>query len=345
METYLLYITRSVGDLLKCIKIVESVGYTVKYQNDEVINNIIENGFPTGELYSVVLDINEKSYHTYHNYDYDSYKKVVDNFKSSHNFIIVDGLTDLYKNLGIGVDYNTKNKLIYESVDDKEKLTIFPINNEEDFLTIQNFALKNGYKWSGEEDYIEYFDTIKCILIRPKSKVLTYARGSFNNVLMFYENDKYYNLIKVDTINDLKQFLMTGNIINYNNPKKLVYESVDDKEGAIICKINNEEDFSKLVKIGLKNNYKWSYDISKINYDDIRSITSGIFITLYKHVMFASAPFDSICLAYGDEYDVIRVEDVNRLDYYLNGGKNINYNEPKKLVYESKILKYNKFKK
>ena len=57
----------------------------------------------------------------------------------------------------------------------------------------------------------------------------------------------------------------------------------------------------------------------------------------------------TICMSYHiNKVNIIVIDNLKDLVFVLKYGKKqvdlVNYNEPKKLVYESKILKYNKFK-
>ena len=126
--------------------------------------------------------------------------------------------------------------------------------------------------------------------------------------------------------------------IDYNTPKQLVYENTkSDLYNIITVKCKSEDEFNKVVEFALTKGYEWSTNNSYQG-------PSLILLKYKKEITKLSNRTDEFINSYLDSNYLGDYIIVNG----LHGLKSLygpDYNTPKQLVYESKILKFNKYKK
>lgn len=272
------------------------------------------------------------------------------------------------------VDYNKPKKLVYENMDSiKYDYIVFKCKDIWEVKKVVNIALDKGYVFFLDDDEeFDYFEDFKYILfdIREKDMLIDNDVEGYPGMYGSYEdgvNDIYgENSIYIDNFEKLEKIfgIKQKSVDMYNKPKQLVYENNDFKYGNIVFKCKNQVDLKKIQEIAFNVNFIWynrefdtyletdkirSYPIDNILYivfdtNEMDMINNTDNIEKYINDENCGNEYNAIKEIYGN--DTIIVSNVIKLSMLL-GGENVSidmYNKPKELVYESKILKFNKYK-
>jgi len=116
----------------------------------------------------------------------------------------------------------------------------------------------------------------------------------------------------------------------------------------IIYKCNNVDDVIEAEELAEMFGWNWSNNMSE-KYSNINNVKYLDFaINLNndeKLIYYLTVRDDNDVMEYlPDSSEHVILHDINQLKIQLRGKNFIDYNEPKKLVYENKILKFNNFK-
>ena len=248
-------------------------------------------------------------------------------------------------------------------MDKLQPIVFFDLKNNEDYLNAQHVAFKYGYEWSGGgrevvDDYDEY--EMSTLVFRKETKIITRGFSDVDELYELYVDERGYKgneelLEKVYDINKL-EIILSG-FIDYNKPKKLVYESVDESKYYMMMFFpKSDEDLIESQKIGFENGYEYpGIRPTEIKHTKRSGLMSMNFNFETKRMTVSTQLYNindgltTICMNYHiNKVNIIVIDNLKDLVFVLKYGKKqvdlVNYNEPKKLVYESKILKYNKFK-
>ena len=265
---------------------------------------------------------------------------------------------------------------------------ILPSYNEPRELVYENMVNKYPYKYISMIVYsrdevikiYDYLESIDCIPRRNRNLIENIH--TFPNYVFFYIQDFYNdkneftitylgtspNQVMIDrnitndpycdkdilTIKDLpilKNILLHGKkspIINYNEPKKLVYESSKYEYNMVIVKVDDTDDIIKIYDFIDKtfNITTDRYLISRINnFPNYVYIPTNIDRLGDSYIYLSSNTItDWMIQKYiiddnKVDNDILTMNELYKLKPIINNGTkkfNVNYNEPKKLVYESK---------
>jgi len=229
-------------------------------------------------------------------------------------------------------------------------------NNEYRFKTEKEFENEYGENWrySMPSD-IGWVDSMNYLFgIDLDKKLIRLDCGVFSgNVEYGFPYFKIRNG-NYTTYNITMDMLTKNNVIlDYNTPKKLIYEKKNFEYGNIIFKCNTIDDLITIQKIAFLNEFVW-YNITEdgnLPIDQIRKydINDGIYIAFDTNEMdmlnntgninrikyeLGNSIENAIIDIYGE--DVILVNNINKFRVLF--GNIIDYNKPKQLVYESKVI-------
>ena len=243
---------------------------------------------------------------------------------------------------------------------------IYKPSTVKELIDSQKLAFKFG--WGNEvvrftnliESYYIIFsidkDTNVKSVFRISSRSFDTLQGYLNYNLQFNDGDYVY----FDNFNDFSKHIKNvKRQIDYNRPKKLVYESVNDDIGkCVIYKPLTDSDLIESQEFLYENNYVCNDSWNDISEENIEIVYKHKTSDLY--LLFIDKDNQAFCNVESDDYDTIEelfemtnvdinifeliTDNLSLLKNNIMGRMYINYNEPKKLVYESKILKYNDFK-
>ena len=130
------------------------------------------------------------------------------------------------------INYNSPKQLVYENVKwDNYDYIIFKPNSDEEVIKSQDIAFKSGYHWRTPEYKETTLDRLHG-LIFEKDKENLIKCGSDWIDETYYNYYTGYNILIIKDLIELKlMFGIKPNIIKmYNEPKKLVYESIKIKK-------------------------------------------------------------------------------------------------------------------
>lgn len=261
---------------------------------------------------------------------------------------------DVIKELPNFVDYNIPRKLVYEglNIDDYQIISVKCNNNEESIKT-QEFLFKNGYKWRGDYTPILSYKNINFIIIRTDDKKLTFLlkdgddteESNLDYLMISYgSNPKYIGINNLTELMKLfKQFKPT---IDYNTPRKLVYEKLNDnkkldiyKYRRVIYVYKDNEDLIRVQKLAFDNGIFWNGDDRPVYYNISAKVIIFNNVGDEKYLTYNSLPnlLSRLDTQYNGDYLLITdYKELMKLFKVI-----IDYNKPRQLVYEStKIKKY-----
>ena len=253
--------------------------------------------------------------------------------------------------------------------DNNIRYLIVKVYTDDDLIEIQKIAIENGYGWPTGGKIIAYRNRdlpsssdrkIYFIIFEIKYKTITY-RDDENyldevNDDLDIDNDDQITIF--EDIKILKHYFKYGitKRINYNEPKKLVYESYNDENSCteICIKVNNDQELKRLSDI-----YDSLYPDFKSLYTEFKGILyNGLYVFLnfkYHDKTFLSTENGD---SYRHELNTGKISEDDRTlnnvyykvfdikkDYYIINSTlkqkklvtkvGVEYNEPKKLIYES----------
>ena len=106
----------------------------------------------------------------------------------------------------------------------KQTVIFFDTPTDEICRNIQLVAMKEGYKWAGSglrHDLPNHFES-RTLAFTPDDKRIRRSLQQLDIVLSTFNKDN--NILLPKNIIELKYLLSGRKYINYNEPKKLVYE-------------------------------------------------------------------------------------------------------------------------
>ena len=235
---------------------------------------------------------------------------------------------------------------------------IFECHTPEDVIKCEKIGERYGWNWEKSALYAsrKYADINNIGYITfsidytedPSPKVMFWENKSYSKekVINLYKDDNNGDYEYTDNLITLRLYLSGGIVIDYNEPKKLVYENLTyEKDDIIIFIVNDKTDFLNGQKIGFKYGYKWSYrpDDGIKTYDNHTKCL--VFSGKYKSISGSVYNIkDVIESHHSDYFNVKTAHSIDELLRVINNGKVVDYNEPKKLVYENKIYTFNEYK-
>ena len=244
-------------------------------------------------------------------------------------------------NKHIDIDYNKPKQLVYEKLGEK----ILIIYKSESVEKVDE--LKEYLEDKIKQDFSNHWDEYICItstlaysfnLSEPNSGDVERSWGELG-----------YTIVKCSTLEEVKnkiEFKFDSKSV-YNKPKQLVYEKLEEKY-AIVYKCGSNENTIKLI------NY---LDIRGFNTDDldkslssnydfiiIRSSGVGSGNTIIYPIINPRMGLDFVIVSLErNDFVVYDPDNLKSLMELMGGEIFVDYNKPKQLVYEKKILSFKKF--
>jgi len=235
---------------------------------------------------------------------------------------------------------------------------------DKDLVKIQEIGIENDYRWPSSGKVVAYRD------IELYRTIIHFILFDIKARRMFYKDDPYYldifegdlnintdECIILENTNELEKFFKYGIIIDYNEPKKLVYENNNGDNCSEICVfIKDSDELKKLSDL-----YKSFFNTIKCIYDSYNhNVNNGLYIFL--NIKSYSTSF--LSPEYKERYelnndilpknqkifdgvyykvfhirkDFRKIKDILTLKMVVEYPI-INYNDQKKLVYESNLDK------
>lgn len=107
-------------------------------------------------------------------------------------------------------------------IKEKEQVIIFIPKNKEENIFAQEMSFKYEYRWGSSNHIHDLNDSYKLLFFRNNNSIKC-GSGDILSIINYCKNHNHTFKVVKD-IGELKKEIINIKYINYNEPKKLIYE-------------------------------------------------------------------------------------------------------------------------